>query len=70
MAEFIRIGRLVINVDQVCAVARAQAGDETVVFINGKGPRDTGHFVVTGPDSEKVWKFFTEGRAQVISEVS
>lgn len=69
MAEFIRIGRLVINVDQVCAVARAQAGDETVVFINGKGPRDTGHFVVTGPDSEKVWQFFTEGgRAQVISE--
>ena len=68
MAEFIRIGRLIINVEQICAVARSQAGDEVVVFITGKGPRDTGHFVVSGADAEKTWKYLTENKTTVISE--
>ena len=68
MAEFIRIGRLIINVEQICAVARSQNGDEVVVFINGKGPRDTGHFVVSGPDAEKTWKYLTENKTTIISE--
>jgi hypothetical protein len=68
MAEFIRIGRLIINTDQICAVAKSQAGDETVVFVTGKGPRDTGHFVVSGPDAEKVWQYFASGKAQIVSE--
>ncbi len=68
MAEFVRVGRLVINLEQVCAVARSQSGDEVVVFVTGKGPRDTGHFVVSGPDAEKVWLHFTTGRATTISE--
>jgi hypothetical protein len=68
MADFIRIGRLVINMEQVCAVARSQAGDEVVIFITGKGPRDTGHFVVSGDDAEKVWKHINEGKTTVISE--
>ena len=51
MANFIRIGRLIINVDQICAVARSQTADEVVIFITGKGPRDTGHFVVSGADA-------------------
>ena len=68
MAEFIRVGRLVINLDQVCAVAKSPAGEEVVVFITGKGPRDTGHFVVSGPDAEKVWQYFIANKAQVISE--
>ena len=68
MADFIRIGRLIINVDQVCAVARSQAGDEVVIFITGKGPRDTGHFVVSGDDAEKVWKHLSDGKVTTISE--
>ena len=68
MADFIRIGRLVINLDQVCAVARSQTGDEVVIFINGKGPRDTGHFVVSGEDAAKVWKHLSEGKSTLISE--
>jgi hypothetical protein len=69
MVEFVRIGRLIINVDQICAVARSQAGDEVVIFITGKGPRDTGHFVVSGPDAEKVWKHLTDGgKVTTISE--
>ena len=68
MAEFIRIGRLVINIEQICAVARSQAGDDVVIFITGKGPRDTGHFVISGPDADKVWNYFKDGKAQVISE--
>ena len=66
MADFIRIGRLVINMEQVCAVARSQAGDEVVVFINGKGPRDTGHFVISGADAEKVWKHLTQTKAATV----
>jgi hypothetical protein len=69
MAEFIRIGRLIINVEQICAVARSQTGDEVVVFITGKGPRDTGHFVISGDDAEKTWKYLTENKTTVISEV-
>ena len=68
MAEFIRIGRLIINMDQICAVARSQTGDEVVVFITGKGPRDTGHFVVSGADAEKTWKYLTENKSTLISE--
>lgn len=68
MAEFIRVGRLVINTDQVCAVAKSQAGDEAVVFITGKGPRDTGHFVVSGADADKVWQYFAGEKSRVISE--
>jgi hypothetical protein len=68
MAEFIRIGRLVINIEQICAVARSQAGDDVVIFITGKGPRDTGHFVISGPDADKVWNYFKDGKSQVISE--
>ena len=70
MADFLRIGRLIINVDQICAVARSQAGDEVVIFITGKGPRDTGHFVVSGADAEKVWKHLTEGTAVKIATIS
>jgi hypothetical protein len=68
MAEFIRVGRLVINTEQICAVARSQAGDDVVIFITGKGPRDTGHFVISGPDADKVWNYFKDGKSQVISE--
>ena len=68
MAEFIRIGRIVINVEQICAAARSPTGDDLVIFITGKGPRDTGHFVITGPDAEKTWKYLTENKATVISE--
>jgi hypothetical protein len=71
MAEFVRIGRLIINVEQICAVARSQAGDEVVIFITGKGPRDTGHFVVSGTDAEKLWKHLTDGpeaKVTIISE--
>ncbi len=68
MAEFLRIGRLVINVEQICAVARSQAGDEVVIFITGKGPRDTGHFVVTGTDAEKTWNYLNENKTTIISE--
>ena len=67
MAEFIRIGRLVLNLEHVCAIARSQNGDEAVVFITGKGPRDTGHFVVSGPDAEKLWKHITDNKATTIS---
>jgi hypothetical protein len=68
MAEFIRIGRLVINLDQVCAVARSQGGDDVVIFVNGKGPRETGHFVISGADADKVWNYFKDGKAQVVAE--
>ena len=68
MANFIRIGRLIINVEQICAVARSQTADEVVIFINGKGPRDTGHFVVSGADAEKVWNHLTSTNTVVISE--
>ena len=68
MADFIRIGRLIINTEQICAVARSQTGDEVVIFITGKGPRDTGHFVVSGADAEKTWKYLTEGKATTISD--
>lgn len=67
MAEFVRVGRIVLNLEQVCAVARSQSGDEVVVFINGKGPRDTGHFVVSGVDAEKVWNHITS-KSTVIAE--
>jgi hypothetical protein len=68
MAEFLRIGRLIINKDQICAVARSQTGDEVVIFITGKGPRDTGHFVVSGSDAEKTWKYLNESQTTVISD--
>jgi hypothetical protein len=69
MADFVRVGRLIINVDQICAVARSQTGDEVVIFITGKGPRDTGHFVVSGADAEKLWTHLTaEGKVTTISE--
>ena len=69
MADFVRIGRLIINVEQICAVARSQTGDEVVIFITGKGPRDTGHFVVSGADAEKVWAHLTTtGKVTTISE--
>lgn len=68
MAEFLRIGRLVINLDHICAVARSQAGDEVVIFITGKGPRDTGHFVVTGADAEKTWTYLNGSHTTIISE--
>ena len=68
MADLVRVGRLVINLDQVCAVARSQGGDEVVIFINGKGPRDTGHFVVSGADAEKVWQHLTTNKAVTIAE--
>jgi hypothetical protein len=70
MADFVRIGRLIINVEQICAVARSQTGDEVVIFVTGKGPRDTGHFVVSGADAEKVWKHLTEGAGIKIATVS
>ena len=68
MADFIRIGRLIINKDQICAVARSQSGDEVVIFITGKGPRDTGHFVVSGADAEKTWQHLTATNTTVIAE--
>ena len=69
MAEFIRIGRLVLNLDHICAVARSQNGEEAVVFISGKGPRDTGHFVISGPDAEKLWKYLSDNKATGIDGV-
>jgi hypothetical protein len=70
MADFVRIGRLIINVEQICAVARSQTGDEVVIFITGKGPRDTGHFVVSGGDAEKVWKHLTESGQSRVTTIS
>ena len=67
MAEFIRIGRLVLNMEHICAIARSQNGEEAVVFISGKGPRDMGHFTISGPDAEKLWKYVTENKCTNIS---
>lgn len=66
MADLVRVGRLIINLEQVCAAARSQSGDEVVVFINGKGPRDTGHFVISGADAEKLWTHLAQTKAATV----